>query len=64
MFWAMLHLTLAATGVLVLGVLAVRVGVEAARFGRAVEESTERIGRASGELERSAVRLAQDVPRR
>lgn len=46
------------TGVAVLGVLAVRVGIEVARFARAVADGTERIGRATEELERAAAPLA------
>ncbi|MDT0305972.1 hypothetical protein RM780_03215 [Streptomyces sp. DSM 44917] len=58
MSWAMLQLALAAAGVAVLGVLAVRVGLEVRRFARAVGDSAERIGRAVEDLERSASPLA------
>ncbi|ARQ71649.1 hypothetical protein [Streptomyces marincola] len=58
MFWPMFQLTLAFCGVAVLGVLAVRVGVEVRRFARAVGDSTERITRAMEDLERSAAPLA------
>ncbi|MCE7082609.1 hypothetical protein [Streptomyces sp. ST2-7A] len=54
MFWPMLHVALAFCGVAVLGVLAVRVGLEVNRFSRAVAGSSERIGRAAEELERVA----------
>lgn len=54
----MLQLFLAFLGVAVLGVLAVRVGLEAHRFSRAVGDSTERIHRAAGDLERAAGPLA------
>ncbi|TNM29801.1 hypothetical protein [Streptomyces sedi] len=53
---ALVFLTFA--GVAVLGVLAVRVGIEVARFSHAVAEGTERIGRAADELERAAEPLA------
>ncbi|WP_052850716.1 hypothetical protein [Streptomyces avicenniae] len=57
MFWPMFQLTLAFLGVAVLGVLGVRVGVEARRFARAVAASSERIGAAAETLERSAAPL-------
>ncbi|MQS06140.1 hypothetical protein [Streptomyces alkaliphilus] len=52
MFWPMLHVVLAFGGVAVLGVFAVRVGLEVNRFSRTVAGSAERIGRATEELER------------
>ncbi len=58
MFWPMVQLALAFAGVVVLGVLGVRVGVEVRRFSRAVGDSAERIGRAAEELERAAAPLA------
>ncbi len=58
MFWPMFQLVLAFGGVAVLGVLAVRVGIEVRRFSRAVGDSAERISRAKDELERSAAPLA------
>lgn len=58
MFWPMLHLVLAFCGVAVLGVLAVRVGVEVRRFSHAVADGAERISRAAEDLERSAAPLA------
>jgi hypothetical protein len=54
----MLALALAFCGLAVLGVLAVRVFVEARRLGRQVGESSERIVRAAQELQRAAVPLA------
>jgi hypothetical protein len=58
MFWPMFQLALAFAGVAVLGVLAVRVGLEVRRFARAVADSAERIGRAAEDLERAATPLA------
>ncbi|RKN12757.1 hypothetical protein [Streptomyces radicis] len=58
MFWPMTQLVLAFCGVAVLGVLAVRVGIEVRRFARAVGEGAERIGAAADRLERSARPLA------
>ncbi|GAA1929052.1 hypothetical protein GCM10009716_40930 [Streptomyces sodiiphilus] len=54
----MLHLALAFCGVAVLGVLAVRVGLEVRRFSRAVADSAEQVGRACDNLERAAGPLA------
>lgn len=54
MLWPMLHLALAFCGVAVLGVLAVRVGLEVHRFSRAVGDSADRLGRATDELRRVA----------
>ena len=58
MLWPMVSLTLAFCGVAVLGVLAVRVGIEVRRFSRAVGDSSERITTAAENLERAAVPLA------
>jgi hypothetical protein len=58
MLWPMLFLAFAFCGVAVLGVLAVRVGLEVRRFSRAVGDSAERITRAAEDLERAAVPLA------
>ncbi|WP_235980435.1 hypothetical protein [Streptomyces albidus (ex Kaewkla and Franco 2022)] len=58
MLWPMFYLALAFCGIAVLGVLAVRVGVEVRRFTRAVGDSSERITRAAEDLERAAVPLA------
>jgi hypothetical protein len=54
----MFFLTLAFCGTAVLGVLAVRVGLEVRRFARAVGDGSERITRAAEDLERAAVPLA------
>ena len=58
MLWPMFFLTLAFCGIAVLGVLAVRVGLEVRRFSRAVGDSSERITRAAENLERAATPLA------
>lgn len=58
MLWPMVSLTLAFCGIAVLGVLAVRVGIEVRRFSRAVGDSSERITLAAENLERAALPLA------
>ncbi|MFJ8761259.1 hypothetical protein [Streptomyces cyaneofuscatus] len=58
MFWPMLAIALGFLGVAVLGVLAIKVFVEAQRLGRQVTTTTERINQASEDLERVATRLA------
>ncbi|MFI5726562.1 hypothetical protein [Streptomyces cyaneofuscatus] len=58
MFWPMLAIALGFLGVAVLGVLAIKVFVEAQRLGRQVTTTTERINQASEDLERAATRLA------
>ncbi|MEV7423157.1 MULTISPECIES: hypothetical protein [unclassified Streptomyces] len=58
MFWPMLAIALGFCGIAVLGVLAVRVFLEAQRLGRQVADTSERIGLATEELERAATRLA------
>ncbi|MGP3988941.1 hypothetical protein [Streptomyces sp. 3N207] len=58
MLWPMVFLALAFCGIAVLGVLAVRVGLEVQRFSRAVGDSSERITRAAENLERAAMPLA------
>ncbi|MGY1434505.1 hypothetical protein [Streptomyces reniochalinae] len=58
MLWPMFFLALAFCGIAVLGVLAVRVGLEVRRFSRAVGDSSERITRAAQNLERAALPLA------
>ena len=58
MLWPMVFLALAFCGTAVLGVLAVRVGLEVRRFSRAVGDSSERITRAAESLERAALPLA------
>ncbi|BFP56361.1 hypothetical protein ACFYUM_31290 [Streptomyces fimicarius] len=58
MFWPMLAIALGFLGIAVLGVLGIKVFVEARRLGRQVTVTTERINRASEDLERAATRLA------
>lgn len=58
MFWPMFFVALAATGLAVLAVLAVRVGWEVRRLSRQVGDSAERIARAAEDLERAAGPLA------
>ena len=59
MFWAMLAIALGFLGLAVLGVLAVRVFLEAQRLGRQVGDASRRISRAAEDLERAAVVAAQ-----
>ncbi|MFI6105473.1 hypothetical protein [Streptomyces sp. NPDC051310] len=59
MFWPMLAIALGFLGIAVLGVLGVRVFLEAQRLGRQVTRTTERINRAAEELERAATDLAK-----
>ncbi|CAL9597930.1 MULTISPECIES: hypothetical protein [Streptomyces] len=54
MFWPMFAIAVGFLGLVVLGVLAVRVFVEAERLGRQVADSARRISRAAEELERAA----------
>lgn len=54
MFWPMFAVAVGFLGLLVLGVLAVRVFVEAERLGRQVTDSARRISRAAEELEHAA----------
>ncbi|EKX62990.1 hypothetical protein Sipo8835_09520 [Streptomyces ipomoeae] len=61
MFWPMFAVAVGFVGLAVLGVLAVRVFVEAQRLGRQVAESTRRISRAAEDLERAAVSAARSV---
>ncbi|MCX4536187.1 hypothetical protein OHA79_12410 [Streptomyces sp. NBC_00841] len=58
MFWPMLAITLGFLGIAVLGVLAIKVFVEAQRLGRQVTQTTRRINRAAEDLERAATDLA------
>ncbi|MFJ4616183.1 hypothetical protein [Streptomyces griseus] len=58
MFWPMLAIALGFLGIAVLGVLGVKVFVEARRLGRQVTVTAERINRASEDFERAATRLA------
>ncbi|MEU7020829.1 hypothetical protein ABZ990_09285 [Streptomyces sp. NPDC046203] len=59
LFWPMLAVALGFLGIAVLGVLGIKVFVEARRLGRQVARTTERIHQASEELERAATRLAR-----
>ncbi len=61
MFWPMFAVAIGFLGLAVLGVLAVRVFVEARRLGRQVADSAQRINRAAEDLERSAVSAVQAV---
>ena len=58
MTWPMLAVALGFCGIALLGVLGIRVFLEAQRLGRQVTSTTERIGRATEDLERAATRLA------
>ena len=59
MFWPMLAIALGFLGITVLGVLGIKVFLEAQRLGRQVARTTERIHRAAEDLERAAVDLAR-----
>ncbi|MFE9767429.1 hypothetical protein ACFYPC_23385 [Streptomyces sp. NPDC005808] len=61
MFWPMFAIAVGFLGIAVLGVLAVRVSLEAERLGRQVSDSAQRIGRAAEDLERAAVTTARSV---
>ncbi|MGW0914237.1 hypothetical protein ACWD1Z_21160 [Streptomyces sp. NPDC002784] len=61
MFWPMFAIAVGFLGLAVLGVLAVRVFLEAQRLGRQVADSTRRINRAAEDLERAAVSTARAV---
>jgi hypothetical protein len=63
MLWPMFFLVLAFAGIAVLGVLAVRVGLEVRRFSAAVGDSSERIARAADDLEHAAASCAQGFER-
>ncbi|GAA2519461.1 hypothetical protein [Streptomyces gobitricini] len=58
MFWPMLAIALGFLGIAVLGVLGIRVFIEAERLGRQVTHTTQRINRAAEDLERAATDLA------
>ncbi|GGW49709.1 membrane protein [Streptomyces lucensis JCM 4490] len=58
MFWPMFAVAVGFVGLAVLGVLAVRVFVEARRLGAQVADSARRINRAAEDLERAAVSAA------
>jgi hypothetical protein len=59
MLWPMLAIALGFLGIAVLGVLGIRVFIEAQRLGREVARTTERINRAAEDLERAASDLAR-----
>jgi hypothetical protein len=59
MFWAMLAVALGFLGTAVLGVLAVRVFLEARRLGSQVEAAAPRLAVASADLEQAAERTAR-----
>ncbi|MCX2925884.1 MULTISPECIES: hypothetical protein [unclassified Streptomyces] len=61
MFWAMFAVAVGFLGLVVLGVFAVRVFVEAERLGRQVADSASRIGRAAEDLERAAAGAARSA---
>ncbi|MEU0599379.1 hypothetical protein ABZ484_14205 [Streptomyces sp. NPDC006393] len=61
MFWPMFAVAAGFLGLAVLGVLAVRVFVEARRLGRQVSESASRINRAAEELERASLSAARSA---
>ncbi|MGQ4435996.1 MULTISPECIES: hypothetical protein [unclassified Streptomyces] len=61
MFWAMVAVAVGFLGLAVLGVLAVRVFLEARRLGLQVTEAAQRINRAAEDLERAAVATARSV---
>ncbi|MGW6567659.1 hypothetical protein [Streptomyces sp. NPDC054975] len=59
MFWPMLAIALGFLGIAVLGVLGIKVFLEAQRLGRQVTHTAERINRAAEELERAAEDLTR-----
>ncbi|MEV6027282.1 hypothetical protein [Streptomyces sp. NPDC052036] len=59
MFWPMFAVALGFVGLAVLGVLAVRVFLEAQRLGRQVSDAAARINRAAEELEQATVNAAR-----
>jgi hypothetical protein len=61
MFWPMFAIAVGFVGLAVLGVLAVRVFVEAQRLGRQVTDSASRISRAAEDLERAAESAARSA---
>ncbi|WNZ12846.1 hypothetical protein [Streptomyces sp. 11x1] len=61
MFWAMFAVAVGFVGLVVLGVLAVRVFLEARRLGAQVAESARRISRAADDLERATASAARSV---
>ncbi|MBE8475393.1 MULTISPECIES: hypothetical protein [Streptomyces] len=61
MFWSMFAVAVGFLGIAVLGVLAVRVFLEAQRLGRQVSDSAQRISRAAADLERAAESTVRSV---
>ncbi|MBD9728406.1 MULTISPECIES: hypothetical protein [Streptomyces] len=61
MFWAMFAVAVGFVGLVVLGVLAVRVFLEARRLGAQVTESARRISRAAEDLERATASAARSA---
>ncbi|MFJ7049501.1 hypothetical protein ACIQVC_39750 [Streptomyces sp. NPDC101112] len=61
MSWPMFAVAMGFLGLAVLGVLAVRVFVEAQRLGRQVTESARRINRAAEDLERATASAARSA---
>ncbi|MDH6629274.1 hypothetical protein M2271_007110 [Streptomyces sp. LBL] len=59
MFWPMFAVAVGFLGLAVLGVLAVRVFLEARRLGRQVTDSAHRINRAAEDLERASLSAAR-----
>ncbi|MFI6935023.1 hypothetical protein [Streptomyces sp. NPDC050287] len=59
MFWPMFAVAVGFVGLAVLGVLAVRVFLEAQRLGRQVTDSAHRINRAAEDLERASLSAAR-----
>ncbi|WMX47862.1 hypothetical protein [Streptomyces roseicoloratus] len=59
MFWSMLAIALGFLGIAVLGVLGIKVFLEAQRLGRQVARTTQRIHQAAEDLEKAAVDLAR-----
>ncbi|MGW6796708.1 hypothetical protein [Streptomyces chartreusis] len=61
MFWPMFAVAVGFLGLAVLGVLAVRVFLEAQRLGRQVTDSAQRISRAAEDLERASMSAGRAV---
>ncbi|MFF8609314.1 hypothetical protein ACF06X_25620 [Streptomyces sp. NPDC015346] len=59
MFWPMLAIALGFLGIAVLGVLGIKVFLEAQRLGRQVAHTAERVNRAAEDLEKAAEDLAR-----
>ncbi|MFF1380096.1 hypothetical protein [Streptomyces sp. NPDC058308] len=59
MFWAMLAIAAGFLGLAVLGVLAIKVFVEAQRLAHQVTDTTRKINRAAEDLERAAATVAR-----